>query len=266
MSTRCYKTKTEPTKGFCCFHQPRAWIPGRKARVGLQLPLPDGGSALQHGGCSSSHSWRCSEKHKTVEIPTSTETTSLFWTLMCFGLQPTQTSCSDVTQQCLASRKMPMAGGGACARAGGRAFGLSTGAPWPPLRPVWKCEPSEHWHPWEHPPQKIKIHTTGNEEPLSLTGRGIPTRQLKNQTKVLAKFQTLRWIHAGAQKKQDYHTSSPCLPQENPPLELGRKVKLVFLSYSLLWITPPRAHLCSSLGPSMRLSFRVEPENSLRGP
>lgn len=41
-------------------------------------------------------------------------------------------------QQCPASRKMPMAGGGACAGAGDRAFGLSTGGPWPPLCPVLK--------------------------------------------------------------------------------------------------------------------------------
>lgn len=59
MSTKYYKSKTEATKGFCHFHQARTWIPGRKARAGLQLPLPGGGSALQHRGCSSSRSWRC---------------------------------------------------------------------------------------------------------------------------------------------------------------------------------------------------------------
>lgn len=224
MSTRCYKTKTEPTKGFCCFHQPRAWIPGRKARAGLQPPLPDGGSALQHGGCSSSHSWRCSEKHKTVEIPTSTETTSLFWTLMCFGLQPTQTSCSDVTQQCLASRKMPMAGEGACARAGGRApLGSAPGPPGHPCALSGSVNPVSTGIPENIHHKKSKSTQQAMRSPSVWLGEEYPRDNLKTKRKSLQNFKLWDESMLEHKKSRTVIHLPPAFPRKIHPWSWGGK-------------------------------------------
>lgn len=175
MPTRYYKTKTEPTKGFSSFHQPRVWIPGRKApRWWLSSPV-------QRLLFLTLLEMLYSKKEKAAEIPASSETAFLSWTLMCLDLQPTQTSRADVTQQCPASRKMPMAGGGARAGGRGKAFGLITGAPRPPLCPVLKSESLEHWHHRAHPPQKIPNPCNRQwGAPQSEWGRNIHKRTLKS--------------------------------------------------------------------------------------
>lgn len=231
MSTRYYKTKTEPTKGSCRFHQPRAWIPGRKARAGLQLPLPGQLSstktALPHTP-GDAVLWETGSRRDSQPQEKQPPCPDL-------DLQPTPALCSDVTQQCPSSRKISMLEE--------LVLGLEAEPPMASPVPCPEVRTQGTLTPQSTSTTKMKIHTTGSEESLSLNGRGTPTKWLKNQTKILPKFQTLRWIHAGAQEKQDCHVSSPCLPQENPPLELGRKVKLVFRSYSSLWITPRRTHL-----------------------
>lgn len=161
MPTRYCETK--PTEDFCCFYQPSARIPGRKARAGLWLPLPGGRSEPAHGLLLLTLPETPGfEQHEAAEIPPLTETTPLPQTQTCFA----PTTDSDLAlrrypsgkaapgsalpaRRCLRPRRTAHGGGGARAGAGGRArhLRLSPRTPRPASHPVLERNPDEHWHP-----------------------------------------------------------------------------------------------------------------------